>query len=520
MNPQATTSSSRNNSVRILSLFDIFRGGLANGYRRIARWRRAGCLRKSRAYRIPPRAVPRLEALEPRLLLSHTLLSAGPFYDVTAIATTAQSGVEEGPSINDVGKVAYVATDNNGKEAIIIWDSVTGSKALTPQNLVDSSGEHANFATGVQINNSDRVVAQHGFSTGDSELRLWNAAPLVVDPYEIVASASLVGDLAPFRGLLANPSVNDLDQTAFTATLGADVQLVVPVIQSPGTFFHKTLPAATNPIVSDDGRIVVAALDSEPTLRLYARDLSTFSLITSAGDFKTLGAAPGVTGANANLITFYGDLTTAGANRLSEVNFKAGLLPLHEGPGIFASIAVLAASDVFTAYLPVIGAQNGIGPRVVGVLLALRAAASIAARVGIGAIVRRVGRTRLITAGAAAAAVAFVAMTVTQDVWLLGLLSVAAGFGIGFGQPLSMTLVVQLVPEHARSTALAIRLTGNRIGQVATPAAAGIVAGRAGASSVFWLLGAMLIGSAVAIRSVGPTRDADVPLDPNQELAT
>ena len=36
--------------------------------------------------------------------------------------------------------------------------------------------------------------------------------------------------------------------------------------------------------------------------------------------------------------------------------------------GIFASIAVLAASDVFTAYLPLIGAQNDIGPRAVGFL--------------------------------------------------------------------------------------------------------------------------------------------------------
>lgn len=188
--------------------------------------------------------------------------------------------------------------------------------------------------------------------------------------------------------------------------------------------------------------------------------------------------------------------------------------------GIFASIAVLAASDIFTAYLPVIGAQNDIGPRAVGVLLALRAAASIAARVGIGSIVKRVGRTRLIAAGAAAAAAAFVGMTVTQDVWLLGILSVAAGFGIGFGQPLSMTLVVQLVPLHARSTALAIRLTGNRIGQVAAPAAAGVIAGSAGASSVFWLLGAMLVGSAVAIRNVAPARDTEPSLDPNQELAT
>lgn len=168
--------------------------------------------------------------------------------------------------------------------------------------------------------------------------------------------------------------------------------------------------------------------------------------------------------------------------------------------GIFASIAVLAAADVFTAYMPVIGAESEIGPRAVGVLLALRAAASIAARLGVGAIVRRVGRARLIAIGAAAAAAALVGMTATHDVWALAALSVVAGFGMGFGQPLSMTLVVQLVPPHARSTALAVRLTGNRIGQVATPAAAGVVAGSAGAGSVFWLLGGILTASALAIR--------------------
>ncbi len=71
---------------------------------------------------------------------------------------------------------------------------------------------------------------------------------------------------------------------------------------------------------------------------------------------------------------------------------------------------------------------------------------------------------------------------------------------MGFGQPLSMTLVVQRVPEQARATALAVRLTGNRIGQVATPAAAGVIAGSAGAGSVFWLLSAMLVASALAIQ--------------------
>ena len=186
--------------------------------------------------------------------------------------------------------------------------------------------------------------------------------------------------------------------------------------------------------------------------------------------------------------------------------------------GIFASIAVLAAADVFTAYMPVIGAENDIGPRTIGFLLALRAAASIAARLGIGATVRRFGRSRLIAIGAVTAAAALVAMTMTDEVWQLAVLSVAAGFAMGFGQPLSMTLIVQRVPTSARSTALAVRLTGNRIGQVAVPAAAGIVAGRSGAGSVFWLLGALLTASAVAIQRRAPdsdsaTADDDIGID-------
>jgi MFS family permease len=172
--------------------------------------------------------------------------------------------------------------------------------------------------------------------------------------------------------------------------------------------------------------------------------------------------------------------------------------------GIFASVAVLSAADVFTAYMPVLGEQRGVAPGVVGVLLGLRAAASIASRIGIGTIVRFVGRARLIALSAAAAAAAFFGLTLTDNVWAIAALTVVIGFGLGFGQPLSMTIVVQLVPSYARATALAIRLTGNRLGQVAGPAAAGVVAGSAGTRPVFWMLSATLGASAAVIQ---PHRD-------------
>lgn len=182
-------------------------------------------------------------------------------------------------------------------------------------------------------------------------------------------------------------------------------------------------------------------------------------------------------------------------------NVRAILATRGVPTAIFASIAVLSATDVFTAYMPVLGAELGIAPAAVGVLLGLRAAASLASRLGIGAIVRAVGRIRLLTLSAAAAAVAFVGMTFTSEVWVLALLTLIAGFGLGFGQPLSMTIVVQLVPPHARATALAVRLTGNRIGQVAAPALAGLVAGGAGTRPVFWMMSGTLAASAAAIQS-------------------
>ena len=172
--------------------------------------------------------------------------------------------------------------------------------------------------------------------------------------------------------------------------------------------------------------------------------------------------------------------------------------------GLLASIAVLAASDVFTAYLPVLGEQHGIAPAAIGVVLALRAAATVLARVGIGRLVAAVGRPRLIAASTLAAAAGFAVMTFTAQLWLLAVLALVVGAGLGYGQPLSMTIVVQSVPLHARATALGVRLTGNRVGQVAAPAAASVVAGIAGASSVFWLLSAILAVTAVAAARLPP----------------
>ncbi|MFF5651900.1 MFS transporter [Streptomyces collinus] len=170
--------------------------------------------------------------------------------------------------------------------------------------------------------------------------------------------------------------------------------------------------------------------------------------------------------------------------------------------GIFISLAVLSATDILTAYLPVVGEHRGIAPSVIGILLSLRAAATIACRLVLTPLLRLLGRTLLLTVTCLLAALLCAGIALPVPVWALGLLLVALGFCLGVGQPLSMTTVVQAAPDDARSTALALRLTGNRLGQVAAPAAAGLIAGVAGVAAPFVMLGVLLLlSSGVAVRS-------------------
>ncbi|MFI9472015.1 MFS transporter [Streptomyces sp. NPDC052492] len=179
--------------------------------------------------------------------------------------------------------------------------------------------------------------------------------------------------------------------------------------------------------------------------------------------------------------------------------------------GMLISLAVLSATDILTAYLPVVGEHRGIDPAVVGLLLSLRAAATIACRLVLTPLLRLLGRTTLLTVTCLLAALLCAAVALPVPVGVLAPVLAALGFCLGVGQPLSMTTVVQAAPAAARSTALALRLTGNRLGQVAAPAAAGLVAGVAGVAAPFVMLGALLLASAAVAARTPPAPAPDAP---------
>ncbi len=100
--------------------------------------------------------------------------------------------------------------------------------------------------------------------------------------------------------------------------------------------------------------------------------------------------------------------------------------------GILVSLSVLSATDVLTAYLPVVGEHRGIAPSVIGVLLSLRAAATIACRLVLTPLLRTVGRTALLTVTCLLAALLCAGIALPVPVWALAPMLVVLGFCLGW----------------------------------------------------------------------------------------
>lgn len=125
-------------------------------------------------------------------------------------------------------------------------------------------------------------------------------------------------------------------------------------------------------------------------------------------------------------------------------------------------------------------------------------------RLWVHRMVRHLGRRRLLTASMVLAAGGLALLPVAENRAVLSVVMGLTGFLLGVVAPLTMTWVVQLVNPRVRATALALRLAGNRVGQVAVPTMSGLVAGVVGVGGVFWLLGGLLGIATVGVVRRGP----------------
>jgi MFS family permease len=167
---------------------------------------------------------------------------------------------------------------------------------------------------------------------------------------------------------------------------------------------------------------------------------------------------------------------------------------------LLVSCVVLAAVDITLVYLPSLGADRGLAAGFIGLLLTLRAVASMTTRLFLGPLVARVGRRRLMISMVALSAASMAALGLPLPPVAMAVLVVLLGLGLGVGQPLTMAWLATSAPPGLRGRAMSLRLTGNRLGQVLIPSAVGAVAAGAGSAGVLWVTAAALAVVATASR--------------------
>jgi MFS family permease len=157
---------------------------------------------------------------------------------------------------------------------------------------------------------------------------------------------------------------------------------------------------------------------------------------------------------------------------------------------ILVGMILVSSSDVIIIYIPLLGAERQIDVHDIGLLLTVRAAASMLARLFYARMVSMFGRWPLIIATTFICAVTFAVLAVPLPLWAMHVTLGAMGFAFGVATTLSITIIVDMTTVSARGTANSLRIMSNRIGQFVMPFGASLVAALAGLAGLFLSLAA------------------------------
>lgn len=171
---------------------------------------------------------------------------------------------------------------------------------------------------------------------------------------------------------------------------------------------------------------------------------------------------------------------------------------------LLSSFVALFVYGVKSSFLPLYLERAGLSVPRIGMVLSAMGVASLAIRVPLPAIQRRIGA---LPALFASMWLALVPMTLVPFVdgfvaWLsLGILS---GIGLGINPPVTVELMARYTDATQRGLAMGLRLTANRVAQVVQPVVFGGVVTVAGFPSAFAAAGTLLAGVTAWAHRVRP----------------
>jgi MFS family permease len=181
------------------------------------------------------------------------------------------------------------------------------------------------------------------------------------------------------------------------------------------------------------------------------------------------------------------------------------LLRLRGFPAVMlSSVVTVTALDLLVIYLPALGAERQIDANSIGLLLTVRSIASLVSRSFYARLIFGIGRIPLTLASMLGSAAGFLILALPLSLPTMYLVLIALGFAMGIASTLTLSGVMYLAPPEVCGTALTLRMTGNRVGQIVFPALAGLLAAATGVGGILLALGVGLAASGIAVAMSQP----------------
>jgi MFS family permease len=148
--------------------------------------------------------------------------------------------------------------------------------------------------------------------------------------------------------------------------------------------------------------------------------------------------------------------------------------------------------DVHLLIVPLIGVERGMNASAIGAILGGFALAATGIRVLMPLIAERLQEWAVIAGSMLVTTAVFAAYPFMPGAWGMAACSVVLGMALGVVQPMVMSTLHQITPEHRQGEALGLRLMGMNASSVVMPMVFGAAGTVIGISGVFWCVSALV----------------------------
>ena len=187
---------------------------------------------------------------------------------------------------------------------------------------------------------------------------------------------------------------------------------------------------------------------------------------------------------------------------------------------LIMSGVTLTGIELFTFYFPVYGRSIDLSASKIGLVMSSYAVAAFIVRMGMHRATRSMGEVGVLTASLFMAGATYMLVPLVSQAALLAVVAFLLGLGLGCAQPLTIILTYNHAPAGRSGEALGMRLTVNKLTQIAVPVIFGGIGSTFGLLPVFWANGAFLLAGGVvslAERRVSSRRDPAAEITEQEE---